>query len=341
MPQLEAGRDLHDLIRQYGEHCYKRFAEGDLGDIDPSIAETIAGESENERVQDQFLRFAGRNVWNWDGLLGGPEGQRLESWHEAEIPGGRGLFRGRIDWCTLREGHLDILDWKSGYHTPDEPPQPTWQLQLYAWLLMQEWGSQVESITVSQEIVGSGCLWSWDLNLGDMVSIEDHLCARVDGITAYAKRKGDEEWDLQPGSHCSGCGYRSDCAGFWYQPPVVTPEHLVDSLCIWQAARDFASKQLQDYAAEHGPVIDRWGRVWDKHPTEGKVQIRDGKLDELYHRLEAAKLDAQKTILGSLESWIEDDRFKDCLKRGKPGKRWGARGPMVESEQDEQEESDG
>ena len=331
MPQLEAGSELHRLLAEYGEHC---FREGK--DIDPRMAETIAGHTDDANVQRQFLVFAERQVWDFLGLLGGPEGQHFETWHEQPLPDGLGKFRGRVDYLALNAGHLTILDWKSGWHTPTQPERPTSQLLYYAWLLVNELGEQVETIELKQEIVASGCVWIWDVGPGEMIDVEEDLCERVREVFRAEKQYNEGRWPAEPGSHCAGCGYRAQCEASFSLAATVRAQDLVDAINLRAAGRSWANKALQEHCQEHGPFVDRDGQVWDRYPNPPKHELRKGKLGEAIAALTAAKYDAEKILLGGKFDLIaKDPRFAKLFKEKRAGFTWGSRRPTVVEEQAE------
>lgn len=338
MPQLESGKLLHAMIEEYGRHCHT-----EKRDMDRNHAEVIAGRAEDPRVQVQFMRFVERTLWNFDGLLAGPEGRVFEVWWEAPLPGNLGQFRARIDWCSLQEGLLLVQDWKSGFVYPtSQPDLPTLQLQRYAWLMMQQvFAPKIEALHVRQEWVGSGAAWSWELGLHQVLDIEEHLMDEVRGVIAYQQQHGDEEWPREPGTYCLGCMYRETCSKACRVPSPTTAQDLADGVALFAAGACKLRKELKVWVSERGPFTDREGLVHGPVTEAGRWVPRKGKLLDLYHVLEGAKLDAEKIIVGGdFDSLAPDERFGSLLKQNPDRKPWRVRRVMNYGDEEKTSEED-
>jgi len=321
MPHMERGRLLHAMIAEYGAWCF----EHDRVDSSERAAALIAGRAEDEAVQLQFRRFCERTVWEWASVIG-TAGNLFETWHERELPDGLGVFVGRVDLLMLQDNLLTVHDWKSGWTDADQPEHPTTQLLRYAWLLADKFSATVDTIVLRQEFAGSGALWSWDVYPWDLEEVEEQLCAEVREVGA---RREAGDWPLEPGTYCAGCGFRASCAKAWAFPEVGgSLQDLADAVHLYAAAREAANDALQRNARANGPWTDRDGRAWFWHQQEDKVEVAEGRHEDLVGALALGKKRVSSYLKldqrgGRLLADLEGYREFIAVKPG--GQRWGAR----------------
>jgi len=318
IPAFEAGKELHRLVAEYGEHCYAKSA-----DEDESYAKVIASTTDDANLQKTFLRFCEQWTWDFSGVLG-REGNLFEQWHEYDL-GGDDLFRCRIDflrWLDRDAGELGIVDFKSGgWSQPFQPAEAPIQLKLYALVMARELGEQVGSVHARIEFLG-GCMnWSYDLDGFDLDETEEWLRVEV------AKVKATEMFLAEPGPHCANCSCRTVCTyGYACEVDQLVPEQIIQELDVLNAKRAAYEEALKRRIEDFGPHTDLRGRTWGWH--EGK-ECFDVPNPEKYA---VARREAKLKPWGFV-SWNQSALRKDSnreplrsLLEEKPReRRWGAK----------------
>lgn len=317
MEHFHRGREVHRLIHEYGQYCLDNRR-----DMSDTRAKKIAATTDHAEAQRQFMRFVGRKAWDFTGIVG-THGDQFEVWYEAELPDGRGLFRGIIDFCTLIEDTLKVVDWKSGgFHFPDQPEHPTQQLLGYLWLVMQKVGGAVDRIVLEVDYVGVDYAWIWSgLSPGDLLGVEDLLCSQVDAITAARAEYGEGEWRMEPGNGCKTCQYRTICPMAAREHEYANePEALVRGTALHAAGRAAANDALRAWVSVNGPYTDEAGLTWDRHQGKDTTIVKDGMEVELAQALIIGKALAKHIRFLKLEDL--PDAFARFVKTKPGGRKW-------------------
>lgn len=215
----------------------------------------------------------------------------VEVMYEGQLPGGAGLFRGRIDLLQRQEGAADddpfaesadewwVTDWKTGYSiaATDEPPL---QLLAYAWLVQQNYPEAREFLL---RIACAGSPWSprpWHLR-GDLGWVGKDLAAIVTRIEA------DRDPEANVGAACQNCGYILACP----KATSVTVDTLAtlaadpaewgNAVALMEATIKAHKALLKAAAQERGPVPVHDGRAWGFHETLSHVPASARQFGEL------------------------------------------------------------
>lgn len=288
-PEFTFGRELHDAIRKYSRLCR-------TNDLEQSNAHAgiVVSEIADGNGQKQFLRFVERTYVAWHDVLAD---EKMESWHEMELPHGAGTFRGRADWSQrTAEDEGAIVDYKSGYAQGYSPPHPTTQLKQYGVTLLTE-NPDMRVVRLQQEFIGGGEIWPdyspepivWQVLRADIAPMVDSIMDDISLATGYLQDYGDEDWPVDSGGHCCMCGHRYMCpaaAPLWTE--VLSPDcpklQLSAESPIQQAvdADDFLAamkKQvralLRKHHEQHGDWQDKQGRTWGRLGADEKTVLKD------------------------------------------------------------------
>jgi len=229
---------------------------------------------------------------------------------------GKVYFRAILDWATLKDRELDIIDHKSGYGTPD--PE---QLPVYAWCAVKglmrpdHSGYPLDRVVVKHNLLAKqGQIKEATFYSPDEI---DGLGANID--SAIQEIENNETWEPIPGKYCGYCGFTAECAATTkaFDTVAVAKRDPLDIQTKEQAEKGLElfilakarlgelEKALQGFVAKNGP-ISAAGKIMEARKKEDWNNVR---VYDLLKSLEdlgipasdvAAHVGLSKTKLGSL-----------------------------------------
>ena len=288
-PEFTFGRELHDAIRKYSKLCRDNGLEQSNAHAGAVVSDITDGNG-----QKQFLRFVERTYFQWHDVLAD---EKMESWHEMELPNGAGTFRGRYDWCQITaEDEGTVRDYKSGYAQGFSPPHPTAQLRQYGVTLLAE-NPGLRIVRLEQEFIGGGEIWPaynpepivWQVLRADIAPMVDSIMDDISLATGHLREHGEEDWPLDPGGHCSMCGHRYMCpaaAPLWSEvlspdchklrlSPDTPIQDVVDADDYLGAQKKQVRALMRAHHEKHGAFVDNNGRTWDRMGADTKLALKD------------------------------------------------------------------
>lgn len=319
-PHVTEGKDLHEAIARYAEHCWQ-----DGRKVDGEAADSIAA-AYPDAVAAGLRSFAETMRWPW----GKPEGPcPVEQAWEITLPNGA-KFRGRTDLVYTEAGALagnpfadgpdrtTVVDWKlhrwGDWFGADVPGQ----LLTYAYAHQQ---THPEAREFSLFLGAPGWSgkwamrrWDWGGPLrvmvgGKPVPVGDWLAARVDRIMA------DTTWEARPGpTTCPRCFYAASCPLRDTQAMHVltdTPTANLAQAVAWHKAQGTLASGIIKGRTEAGEETGwGWKPKTSLRPVD-EVSLREvcAAASRDYREL-LGGWDKRKVAKAVKDGWLPEDLFE-------------------------------
>lgn len=262
---LLTGGLIHKIIAEYTKHCLECAVQTDVTEI-PAIAQRCfyeqpagLGSSKYGEILSLAQYFADTHQANIQYLVG------IEEWIQAELAGGKYLFRGIIDRLDIEDSAATITDYKTDYQIRSQSDvEHDFQLAVYAWLVSREY-PQVEQFEVRLDFVRFNVQRSAVFERGQVEKIEGQILALIGQVEkAIAERK----FPPRPGHFCAWCGYSSRCPAAKQIPADVRPitgaedaRAVAEELAILERQVAVRKEALKAYCSQAGPV-EANGLTW-------------------------------------------------------------------------------
>jgi DNA helicase-2/ATP-dependent DNA helicase PcrA len=191
-PAARIGTQVHAWIEQ---RCGPRAGVVDPEDAEPADPGEPGSLTTPARLRDSFLDSPYASL--------GPLG--VEAPFELVVDGH--LVRGRVDAVYERDGHTELVDFKTGRRPPPDDGGAGVQLDLYALAAVEAWNAAPRRIRTTNCYLRADGGPELDTRPCD----EERIEAARQALAAWLAQIGDRRFPARPGAWCHRCDFLPFC----------------------------------------------------------------------------------------------------------------------------------